>query len=110
MMELRKIVVGICILFAVYCAIVYVVDIPAYLKRLKKKSIYEFDCEIDGVRQHITVLEKFQHHFGVDIFRRLRVEYVMENDVDGICYGAYEMIANEREYVTYLKHSINKED
>ncbi|MBQ8237894.1 MAG: hypothetical protein IJZ39_07100 [Oscillospiraceae bacterium] len=110
MMEFLKIVSGGCIVFAICFTIICMLDIPAYLKRLNKKSIYEFDCNLDGVRQHITVLEKFQHHFGVETFRRLRVEYVMENDIDGICYGAYEKIANEQEYVMYLKHSINKED
>lgn len=110
MMEFLKIVAGGCILFAICFTILCMLDIPDYLKRRKKKAIYEFDCEIGGVRHHISVLEKFQHHCGIETFRRIRIEYVMENDIDGRSYGAYEALVGEHEYVTYLKNSINKED
>lgn len=110
MMEFLKIVAGGCILFAICFTIICILDIPAYLKRSKKKAIYEFDCEIDGVPMHISVLEKFPHYLGLETFRRLRIEYVTENDITGRSYGVLEAIVNEREYVTYLKHSIDKED
>ena len=108
MMEFLKIVAGGCILSAICFIMICMLDIPAYLKRPKKKAIYEFDCEIGGVPMHISVLEKFTHYLGLETFRRLRIEYVTENDIAGRSYGVLEAIVGEHEYVTYLNCSVDK--
>lgn len=108
MMEFLKIVAGGCILFAICFTIICMLDIPAYLKRLKKKAIYEFDFEHNNTRYHVAVLEKFQHHFGTETFRRLRIEFVHIGDMKS--YDVYERFVDEKTYVDFLKLGRHEED
>lgn len=108
MMEFLKIVAGVFILFAICFTTICMLDIPAYFKRQKKKAIYEFDFEHNNTRYHVAVLEKFQHHFGTETFRLLRIEFVHTGDMKN--YDVYERFVDEKTYVDFLKMGCCEED